>query len=161
MQAHSAVIGLRGPSSRGGSRVTLYHISEHATSKRAGQGENILHAWLVVPLQTVQDRILSIFCLMKTLVPLMCCTSARLTAGTEKAAPANAGEPPPPPSAPPCAGVIHLSSFGDFPAVIPRWSLTCISVSLHFSFSSARGYSWRHLGSFTAPLGGRRKWRLT
>lgn len=68
---------------------------------------------------------------------------------------------PPPPPPPPCAGVIHLSSFGDFPAVIPRWSLTCISVSLHFSFSSASGYSWRHLGSFTAPLGGRRKWRLT
>lgn len=61
MQAHTAVISLRGPSSRGGSRVTLYHISEHATSKRAGQGENVLHTWLVVPLQTVQARFLSIF----------------------------------------------------------------------------------------------------
>lgn len=41
MQALSAVISLWGPSSRGGSTVALDLISEHATSKRAGRGENI------------------------------------------------------------------------------------------------------------------------
>lgn len=28
-------------------------------------------------------------------------------------------------------------AWGEFPAVIPRWALTCISLSLHFSFPSA------------------------
>lgn len=132
MQAHSAVIGLRGPSSWGGSRVTVYHISEHATSKRAFQGENILHARLVLPLQTLLDRFASIFCLMERFVPLMRCTSAG------KPAPAGGGGPSSPHHHPPSAGVIPLRSLGGFPAVIPRWSLTCISVLLHFSFSSAR-----------------------
>lgn len=93
----------RGPSYRGGSRVTLDHVSERATSERAGQGENILHAWLFVSSANSPAQIFVLFyfffffSLMKT----------RSSDVLENPPP-----PPPPPPAPPCAGVIHLSSVG-------------------------------------------------
>lgn len=98
MQALSAVIGLRGASSRGGSGATLYHISEQTASKRVQDGRREHSSGgLVVLVQTVQD----IFCPFvpdeKSPGPLMCCASANLTAGTEEAATANTGENTPTP----------------------------------------------------------------